>query len=236
MATFLAGRIREAVGSFDRVARLFVDSGNLIRAGTPRSTRGHALIFLARPEEGLAEAGEALELARSLGHAEGEAYALWHCAEALAALGRGDEALASAGEALAIAERIGHREWTAASLRAVGIARQATGDLGGAQEAFAASLAASENLSLFAGWAAARIALVLIAGGDPAAAAPFVERALREGPELCRYESRLAHAELAVATGDTAAGQVVSDARERAEAGGHLVSARRLAALASSLS
>src|SRR5207253_4667551 len=56
MATFLAGDIREAVGAFDRVARLFADSGDLLRVITPRSTRGHALIFMARPHDGLPEA------------------------------------------------------------------------------------------------------------------------------------------------------------------------------------
>ena len=121
---------------------------------------------MARPQEGLPEAEEALELARTLGHSEGEAYALWHCSEALSALGRPDEALGSARSALAIAERIGHKEWTAASLRALGIAWQAAGEPVQAEAAFRRSLAAAENLSLFAGWAAARIVLVLLARGD----------------------------------------------------------------------
>ena len=232
MATFLVGDIRAAVGAFDRVARLFEDSGDLLRAGTPRSTRGHALTFMGRPGDGLIDARRALELARSLGHSEGEAYALWHCSEAMSGLGQPEEALASATSALLLAERIGHREWTAATLRALGIAHQAAGDLPAAAEAFHRSLAASDNLSLFAGWAAARIALVLIAGGDTAAAAPFVARSLAEGPELSRYEGRVAQAELAVATGAPSAGSLIADALARAEAGGHLVGVRRLAALA----
>jgi tetratricopeptide (TPR) repeat protein len=231
MATFLDGGIRRAAEAFDRAARLFADSGDLLRVGTPRSTRGHALTFMARPEEGLADASEALELARTLGYAEAEAYALWHCSEALSALGRAPEALESASLALGIAERIGHREWTAASWRAIGIARQAGGDLSAAESAFRHSLSASDNLSLFAGWAAARIALVLLAGGDPTAARPFVARALAEGPELSRYEGRLAQAELAVASNDPEAGRIVAEARSRAEEGGHLQSAHRLTEL-----
>jgi len=231
MATFMSGDIRAAVGAFDRVARLFEDSGDLLRAGTPRSTRGHALTFMDRSEEGLADTGQALELARSLGHAEGEAYALWHRAEALAGLGRGEEALASAGEALAIAERLGHREWTAASLRGVGIAHQALGDLAAAEAAFARSLAASEHLGLFAAWAAARMAQVRVAVGDPAAAAPLVARALAEGPAISWYEARLAGAEAAVALGDPEAPRLVAEALALAERGGHLVGARRLADL-----
>ncbi|HYR64137.1 MAG TPA: AAA family ATPase [Actinomycetota bacterium] len=233
MATFLAGDILAAAGAFERVARLFEDSGDLLRVGTPRSTRGHALTFMARPGEGLTDARRALALARSLGHSEGEAYALWHCSEALSALGRPDEALASASSALAIAERIGHREWTAASLRAVGIAHQAAGAFDLAEAAFRRSLAASDHLSLFAGWAAARIALVLIARGDAPAAAPFLARSLAEGPELSRYEARLAEAELAVVSRDPGAGELVGTAMGLAEQGGHLQSAARLAELAS---
>jgi DNA-binding SARP family transcriptional activator/tetratricopeptide (TPR) repeat protein len=235
MATFLGGNIRGAVVAFDRVARLFEDSGDLLRVGTPRSTRGHALTFMARPREGLADARAALELARTLGHSEGEAYALWHCSEALSALGQPDEALEAATAALGIAERIGHREWTAASLRAVGIARQAAGDLSGAEAAFRRSLATSENLSLFAGWASARIALVLVAAGDAAGSAPHVARSLAEGPELSRYEGRLAHAEVAVASGDAGASQIVAEALALAEKGGHLLGARRLAELQAAL-
>ena len=232
MATFLTGSIREAVGAFDRVARLFADSGDLLRVVTPRSTRGHALTFMARPQEGLPEAEEALELARTLGHSEGEAYALWHCSEALSALGRPDEALGSARSALAIAERIGHKEWTAASLRALGIAWQAAGEPLQAEAAFRRSLAAAGNLSLFAGWAAARIALVLLERGDGAGAHAYVARSLEEGPGLSRYEGRLARAVLAVARGEPGAVGIVADARARAEAGGHLLSAQHLAKLA----
>lgn len=235
MATFLGGGIREAAGAFDRVARLFVDSGDLLRAGTLRSTRGHALTFLGRPAEGLGDATEALELAHSLGHAEGEAYAHWHRAEALAALGRAGEAMADATEALAIAQRIGHREWTAASLRALGIACQAGGDSSEAEAAFARSLAASENLALFSAWAAARLALVRVGAGDAVGAEPFVRRALAEGPELSRYEARLAEAEFAVLRGDPAAGAVIGAALTRAEEGGHLLGAERLRELEQSL-
>jgi tetratricopeptide (TPR) repeat protein len=190
---------------------------------------------MARPREGLADARAALELARTLGYSEGEAYALWHCSEALSALGNPGEALEAGTAALVIAEHIGHREWTAASLRAVGIARQAAGDLTGAEAAFRRSLATSQNLSLFAGWASARIALVLVAGGDAAGSATHVARSLAEGPELSRYEGRLARAEVAVASGDMGASQIVAEALALAEKGGHLLSARRLFELKATL-
>ena len=57
-------------------------------------------------------------------------------------------------------------------------------------------------------------------------------RSLEGRPGLSRYEGRLARAELAVASGEPAAAGIVADARARAEAGGHLLSAQRLAELA----
>src|SRR6185369_15532901 len=103
MAAFLDGRITEAVGLFGRIATLFEDSGDLLRAVTPRSTRGHGLVFHAEPGEGLVETSAAVQLARDLGAPEGQAYALWHRSEALSALGRHGEAEADAREALTVA-------------------------------------------------------------------------------------------------------------------------------------
>jgi hypothetical protein len=100
---------------------LFVDAGDLLRVVTPRSTRGHALSFVAEPARSLADVEEALELARSLNQADGVSYAAWHCSEALAALGRTTQAVASARETIEVAERLGHRRWLVAAHRALGI-------------------------------------------------------------------------------------------------------------------
>ncbi|MDN5751213.1 MAG: AAA family ATPase, partial [Pseudonocardia sp.] len=157
MATFLDGRIAEGAELFGRVAQLFTDSGELLRVVTPRSTRGHGLVFLARPAAGLAEADAALHLSRDLDAPEGQAYALWHRSEALSALGRAREAEADAREAWSVARAVGHRGWTATAHRARGIALVARGELDEAAAAFAASAeAAGETLPLFASWAAAR--------------------------------------------------------------------------------
>ncbi|MGH3440689.1 MAG: hypothetical protein ACRDUY_01325, partial [Nitriliruptorales bacterium] len=107
MATFLAGHITEAVEAFDRVAGDFEDQGELLRVVTPRSTRGHGLLFMDRPDEGLVETEEALALARTLGHAEGVSYAQWHRTEVLAGLARSEEAEAAADEALTTARNLG---------------------------------------------------------------------------------------------------------------------------------
>lgn len=229
MATFLDGRIPAALELFSQVADLLTDSGDLLHVVTPASTAGHALVFGADPAAGLVRTTAALELARSLGHAEGVTYALWHRSEALAALGDADEAAGCAREALAVAGRIEHRGWTATALRALGIALRTGGDLPGAAEAFRRSLdTASGGLTLFSSWAAAQLALTVLAGGDLAAAGPLVHRALTEGPALAQYEARLARAELACARRRPEAAAIAADAARLARAGGHLASAPRL--------
>ena len=233
MATFLAGDIHAGGAALRQAADLFEDSGELVRVLTPRSTSGHALVFGGRAADGLAATTAALDLARILGHPEGQAYALWHRTEALAALHRPGEAMSNAREALAIATKIGHRGWTATSWRAVGIAAQAAGDLDAALRAYLTSLDLSEHLDLFASWAAARAALVLITLGDLNPAVPLVSRALAEGPPLGHYEARLAQAELAAATEDPRAGELARAALTLADQGGAVQGRPRLADLAS---
>ena len=228
MATFLDGPLVEALDLFDRAARLFTDAGDLMRVVTPRSTRGHGLVFAADPTAGLADTEEALDVARSLGYAEGEAYALWHRSEALAALGRGDEALREAETAVAIAQRLGHRSWTVTSHRALGIARQALGDLEGAEQAFAYSLQLAEHWPLFRSWACSRIALVRLARGETDGLDHLVADARAIGPPLAHHEARLAHAELTAARGDHDAAAVAAAALHSARSSGHLASAARL--------
>ena len=233
MAAFLDGRITEAVGLFGRIAALFEDSGDLLRVVTPRSTRGHGLVFHAEPEAGLAETSAALQLATDLGTPEGRAYALWHRSEALSALGRHLEAEADAREALRVAREVGHRGWTATAWRALGIALQGQERLDGAAAAFGESAqTAGETLTLFASWAAARCALVAVALGRLDDAERAVQRALATGPPLGHYEARWAQVELAAARGTDDCAALAAAAWHRAGAGGHLASVPRLAALA----
>ena len=232
MAQFLAGDVGGGGSALRRAADLFEDSGDLVRVVTPRSTAGHALVFAGLPEQGLRHATAALEVARALGHPEGQSYALWHRTEALAALGRGDEATAEAAEALAIATRLGHRGWTATAWRAVGMAAQQCGDQDEALRAFRRSLEVSEHLGLFACWAAARAAMVLVSRGSAAEAVPLVERALSEGPPLGHYEARWAQVEVAVALADPEAPVLVREALARLAAGGVVQGCDRLRALA----
>lgn len=230
MATFLSGDIRTAERLFDHVAGVFEDCGDLFRELTPRSTQGHALVFLGRPADGLAAATSSLELARELSHPEGETYALWHRSEALAALGDPTRARADAEEALAIAEQIGHRGWTATSFRALGIAHLAADDVARAHEAFERSLAHADGLDLFRSWAAAHLAICEVRRGELDAARGHVAAARSCGPGLARYEARWAEAELAAASGRDPA-PLVARAVVDAERGGHLASAACLRAV-----
>lgn len=232
MATFLDGHIDVGVQLLRRAADLFEDSGDLVRVLTPRSTAGHGLLFAGDAAGGLELTTSALELARTLGHPEGQTYALWHTSEALSALGRVDEALAAGTDALAIAQRLGHRGWTATAWRAVGIARETAGDVEAALDAFERSLASSKNLNLFASWAAARCALVLVRLGRLDDARRYVRSALAEGPPIGHYEARLAEVELAAASEDAATPALARTALRLADPGGVRQGRERLVELA----
>ena len=159
-------------------------------------------MFADKAAQGLTKTTAALDLARTIGHAEGQSYSLWHTAEALAALGCGDEALTAGTEALDIATRIGHRGWTATAWRAIGIARQALGDPESALAASQNSLDTSQHLNLFSIWPAARSVLVRIDLRRLDRVQPMIGRALGEGPPLGLYEGRLAEVEFAAARAD----------------------------------
>lgn len=233
MATFMAGDLPAAVAAFRRGADLLEGAGDLLAAITPRSTCGHALTFMGRPDAALAETGAALELAQMLGNPDGHGMALANHSEALSGLGRVDDALAAASETVRIAEGIGHRVWMALALRALGVARQAAGDLAGAEEAFRRCRDAS-SVPLLMAWGSARLALVLVARGELDEAAGHIESVLGDSPPLAWYEGRLAQAELAAARHDRDAEVVAHRALELARAGGHLASAARLEELATS--
>ncbi|GBC86711.1 Regulatory protein AfsR [bacterium HR12] len=231
MMTFLAGHIRAGVEAFGEVADLFEETGDPFRSITPRSTRGHGLVHMERARDGLGEIDRALEIARELRHREMTCYCLWHRSEALAALGRGEEALADAEASLRIARELGHREWTAAALRGVGIARTALKGPAAAEATFREALAAAEGLPLFASWAAARLALALVARGELEEAERMAEAALAGRLPHALFEARLAQAEVLVARGAPEAEAIIRRSLETAVEEGHLVSARRLTEL-----
>ena len=235
MAAFLDGDVGGAIAAFDRVADAFEDAGQLLQVVTPRSTRGHALVFAARPEAGLRDIEAAGALADVLGQAEGQAYTDWHRSEALTALGRVDDALRAARRAIATATAIDHRGWTVTGHLALGAACAAGGDPDGAQQAWRTAMEDGSTLPLFHTWAAARLARLHVAGGHLDEAGALVARALEQAPALGAYEARLAEVELLAARGDAGTPAALRRARTLARGGGHEASAQVLDRIAEDL-
>lgn len=232
MAAFVAGRLTDAATLLDQLAGLPSQPAETLRLWNPRATRGHALVLLGEPAAGLAEIDTALAWARGIDHPVMHSSCLWHRSEALSALGRPAEAIEAAEAGLVIARRVGHAEWTAASLRGLGVAWQAAGDLDRAETAFRGALDAGVAIPLFAGWASARLGLVLVGQGRLADAEPLIDAALDEGTPLARHEARWAHAELLHARHDRAASAIAGAALAAARADGYQALVPQLAALA----
>jgi DNA-binding SARP family transcriptional activator/tetratricopeptide (TPR) repeat protein len=231
MAAFLAGRIRESADAFDRAASLYVDSGQLLPAVSPRASRVHALVKLARPDDALADGDAALDLARALGHPDSVCYSLLQRSLAVAALGRGREALTNATEALAIAERLGHREWTIMGHHRLGVAWEAAEDPERAEGAYRRGLELADRVPYHWSQCANGLARLLITRGDLDAAEPLIARSLAEGLPLTAYEARAAQVELLAARGQEAAWPLAREAMALAEQGGCLAVVSRLQAL-----
>ncbi len=233
MACFVGGSLHDAVIQLDRLARLPISCGEVLRLWNPRATRGHALALLGRADEGLAEIEEALAQARAARHPAIEAECLWRRAEALAVLERADEAIESASESGRIAGRIGHAEWAAAAQRGLGIACEAAGLADRAESAYHGSLEAAESIPFFRAWAAGRLGALLARHGQPREAAPHVQTALTARIPLTSHEARWAHAELLASQGDVETSRQIAEiARQGAEAAGYLILVPRLAELA----
>jgi class 3 adenylate cyclase len=221
---FFRGQVEGAASAYEGVTRLYRDSGQLLKVGTPRVMRGLCLVFWGRAQEALSDAEEVLELERTLGQTEGEAGGLWLRSEALFALGRMDEARQNATTALAMHRAVGDREGSAFALATLGMVAQAAGDLDAAEEALSASMAA--DLPVQAAWAGSRLASVLMARGDLEAAETHATSALA-GIGMGVHEARLVLAEIALARGDPGAEARAAGALARANAAGYLTSPAR---------
>ena len=233
MACFIDGRLPDAATQLDRLAHLPAITGEDLRLWSPRATRGHALAFLGRAGEGLAEIGETLTWARAARHPAVEAECLWRRAETLTILGQGTAAIESAEESARIAARIGHAEWTAAAYRGLGIACEAAGLSDRAEAAYRRSLSAGAGVPLFRAWTAARLGAFLARQGQPDEAARHVQAALAGGTPLTRHEARWAHAELLASQGDTTACRATAAAAlDQAQNSGYLALVPRLRELA----
>jgi DNA-binding SARP family transcriptional activator/predicted negative regulator of RcsB-dependent stress response len=226
------GRITEALAMYERAARFFINSGQLLRLGTTRSQRALGLVYMGKAEQALADLDEVLELERMLGHAEGECWALGIRVLALIALNRPEEARATAERTLKMALQLRHKEFIVAARALVGRALAASGELDKAEAVLRQCIQESADLPIFFSWAAARLASVLVACGNLSEAEAWVSHALKEATPLTLYEARVSQAELAFARGDPDASRIADEARILAEAGGHLLSAAQLKKLA----
>ena len=202
MATFLDGRITEGVALFGRVAQLFADSGDLLRVVTPRSTRGHGLVFADRAADGLAEtdgraaAGPRARCARGAG--------VRAVAPLRGAVRAGPHRRGRAGRAGGAADRPRRRAPRLDGDRAPGAGdrpadRRGAGRggpgvrrLGRRRRGRAHPLRVLGRGPLGAG---------RDRPGCAVAAEPLVRRALAIGPPLGQHEARLAEVELAAARG-----------------------------------
>ncbi len=233
MVCFIEGRPHEAAGQLDRLTRLPVIFGEVLRLWSPRATRGHALVLLGQTTDGLAEIEESLAWARAADHPAVKAECLWRRAEALTALGRSAEAIEAAEQAIGIAVRMEHAEWTAAAHRGLGIACEAAGLPGRAEAAYRRSLEAAEGIALFRAWAAARLGAFLARQGRSAEAAAHVKAALAGGTPLTRHEARWARAEVLASQGEEEACRAAATAAlDQARADGYLILVPRLRELA----
>ncbi|GEM_PF-532210 len=233
IVAFEEGRLREAVGLFERAATLFTSRGDLFRAVMPLATRSRALSQMARYQEALADSDRAVALARMLRYPEGECYALLQRAYPLVGLGRPIEAEAAADAAVAMASRLGHREWLSAANAARASARQALGALAGAEADFRSALELARGMPIHTAVAASGLAALLVAVGRSREASTYVAqaRAASERNQSAYHLARCAEAEVAAALGDPRAAALAREAIVAAETDGHLDTVPRLRAV-----
>ena len=214
----------------DQVANIFEDAGELLRVANPRCARGLTLAWMNRPEEGLSDIEEALELARLVGDIELEAHVLWFRSQVLAALGRLQEAHANAAETVAIGERMGHRELKVSGLVGQGSALSLMGLLAESEEKLREAIELSAGIPIFKHAAAVRLAPVLIERGDLETAEEYL-RQVMQGPALAHCEARLWLATIAHKRRSPDAVAITEEALALARKAGHLASAVKLEGL-----
>ncbi len=227
MAAFFRGRLAEAAALFDRASRLYRDTGQLMKVGSPWATGAWLQITAGRLEEGLAGVDGALELERSLGQPEGEAGCLWFRSEVLCALGRVEEAGKDARAALALGQELEHRETISNALRALAGCCRAESDLDGAEAALRRALEIAAALPVQLHLNEAVLASVLVERGNLQEAERYANQAIDDGIGMAKFESRLVLAEVALARGDPDAESLAAEAFTLADAGGYLFSPAR---------
>jgi class 3 adenylate cyclase/DNA-binding SARP family transcriptional activator len=226
-AAFFRGRLTEAAALDDRAARLYRDTGQLMKVGWPRAMGAWIQMLAGRLEECLAQVDAALEIERSLGQAEGEAGCLFYRSEILCALGRVEEAWRDARAGLALSQELGHRELISINLRGVAGCCRAEGDLDGAEAALRQALESAAAWPFQVQMDTALLASLLVERGRLDEAERYAGQTLGSGIGIAELEGALVLAEVAVARGDPDAERLAAEALSRADAGGYVLSPSR---------
>jgi tetratricopeptide (TPR) repeat protein len=226
-AEFVRGDFVVAERLLDRVADLLEDSGELLRVANPRCARGLTLAWMNRPEEGLADIEDALELARLVGNIELEGHVLLFRSQVLGALGKLEESYADAEETLAISGRMGHRELKVSGLIGLGSALHLMGRLPEAEDRLREAVNLAGGIRIFKDAAAVRLAPVLIDRGKLDEAEEHLRNVL-QGPPMSHCEARLWLAVLAHKRRSPDAIAFTEEALALARDAGHLASAVKL--------
>jgi tetratricopeptide (TPR) repeat protein len=191
-----------------------------------RTMRAWMLMMNDKPEEALGDADEALDLERTLGQTEGEAWSRWIRGEVLVALDRGEEALQDVTAALETGRAIGHRELISTALRALAGVREAAGDLDGAERALREAIEAGVGMSLVEHVARGMLASALVQRGNLDEAEEHAGDVLKAGG-LFEFEGRLVLAEVALERGDADGERLAAEALSLTDAGGYMHSRTR---------
>ena len=174
MAAFLGGRIRESAEAFDRAATLYVDSGQLLPAVSPRASRVHALVKLARPDDALADGDAAVDLAGPSGTPTACATACCSAASRWRRWAAGRRRWPTRPKRWRIAERLGHREWTIMGHHRLGVAWEAADDPDRAEDAYRHGLELADRVPYHWSHCANGLARLLIMRGELDAAQPLL--------------------------------------------------------------
>lgn len=192
------------------------------RPGETAILRGWSLELTGRPEEGLRDIEEALELERMLGQSEGEATCLVLRSEVLVTLGRPDEGKEGAVAAATLLRRLGVPEWLAHALRVLGEAEDAAGNLKAAEDALREAVETATGMPMAYSIAASSLAAELVRLGDLASAEEYARRSLAAGVPCTAMDARLVLAEIGLLRGDPGAEAMAAEAVGRAQTDGYV--------------
>jgi class 3 adenylate cyclase/DNA-binding SARP family transcriptional activator len=227
-ALFFARRLSEAVALYRRAARLYRDSGQLTKVGTPMLLEAWCLHFMGRQQEAQVVCDEAIEVERSLGQLEGEAGCLKMSADIAFASGRIDEACRRLAIALPVCRSVGSRELISGALLLSGRLSEAASDFEAAEACFKEALEAAGDLLFHSSTAVACLASLRLMLGDVSEAEMFATQASSADVGPGPLEGRLILAEIALLRGDPGAEAQAREALRRADTTDFAPSANRI--------